>query len=46
MPQEDFTVNVEHNDDRAELERDDERMRDPAEVAAAREFNRECRENR
>ena len=26
--------------------RDDERMRDPAEVAAAREFNRECRENR
>lgn len=26
--------------------RDDERMRDPAEIAAGREYNRECRENR
>lgn len=46
MPQEDFTVTVEHNDDRAEAERDDERMRDPAEVAAAREYQRESLEDR
>lgn len=38
-------MNAEH-DDRADLERDDERMRDPAEVAAAREYQRDCREGR
>lgn len=35
-----------YEDERAEAKRDDERMRDQAEVAAAREFNRECREER
>lgn len=38
-------MNAEH-DDRADLERDDERMRDPAELAAALEYNREALEDR
>ena len=33
-------------DDRAEAERDDERMRDPAELAAAREYHRESLQDR
>jgi hypothetical protein len=33
-------------DNNAEAERDDERMCDPAEIAAAREYHRECREDR
>lgn len=38
-------MNAEH-DDRADLERDDERMRDPADVAAERESRRESLEDR